>query len=226
MLLLYAKNYYSQNGEDGVIEEIFKRLEITSGWLCEFGAGDGKTISNSYYWVKEHGFKVVYIENGDEDYQRILKVVDEHPVGQIIAIKETVTPDNINSILEGTPIPSDFEMLSIDIDSYDYDVWEGITKYNPKVVIIEVNSSLLPGVLHTYKGGPIDGNSFTSTIELGKRKGYTPVCHTGNLIFVRDDLVHKVLIPDDMFVWNWVPVEKRFGTKKMIMLNPIHLTSG
>ena len=146
-------------------------------------------------------------------------------MGQIIAIKETVTPDNINSLLEGTPIPKDFEMISIDIDSYDHDVWGGLTKYNPKVVIIEVNSSLLPGVLHTYTGGPVEGNSFTSTVDLGRRKGYTPVCHTGNLIFVRDDLVDKVLIPDDMFVWNWVPVEQRGGSEKMIMLNPIHLTS-
>lgn len=225
MLILYAKNYWSQNGEDGIIEEIFKRIGVDGGWLCEFGAGDGKTISNSYHWISTNKkFKVLYIENGEEDFQRILKVVDEHPE-QIVAIKETVTPQNINSLLRHAKCEDDFEMISIDIDSYDHDVWEGITEFKPKVVIIEVNSSLLPGELHTYKGGPVEGNSFTSTIELGRKKGYTPVCHTGNLIFVRDDLVNKVLIPDDMFVWNWVEPHKRhhLANGKMIMLNPIHL---
>ena len=34
----YAKNIYSQNGEDGIISELLKRLEINNGWVCEFGA--------------------------------------------------------------------------------------------------------------------------------------------------------------------------------------------
>ena len=36
----YAKNIYSQNGEDGIISELLKRLEINNGWVCEFGAQD------------------------------------------------------------------------------------------------------------------------------------------------------------------------------------------
>ena len=32
----------SQSGEDGIVEEVLKRLNISSGWVCEFGAIDGK----------------------------------------------------------------------------------------------------------------------------------------------------------------------------------------
>lgn len=225
MLLVYAKNYWSQNGEDGIIEEIFKRLGINGGWLCEFGAGDGKTISNSYHWISSNkNFKVLYIENGDEDYERILKVVDEHP-DQIIALKETVTPQNINELLSRSGA-DDFEMISIDIDSHDYAVWEALTEFKPKVVIIEINSSLLPGEYQIHDDEKnLQGNSFTSTVELGKRKGYTAVAHTGNLIFVRNDLVDKVLIPDDFFVWNWVDLKTRSKvTDKMIIINHVHST--
>ena len=30
----YARDVYSQNGEDGIIEEILKRLDIKNGWVC------------------------------------------------------------------------------------------------------------------------------------------------------------------------------------------------
>jgi len=30
----YQKDIYSQNGEDGIIEELLKRLNISDGWVC------------------------------------------------------------------------------------------------------------------------------------------------------------------------------------------------
>ena len=50
----YKKNFYSQSGEDGIINEILKRLDLYSRknkWCCEFGAWDGKQSSNTYYNV-------------------------------------------------------------------------------------------------------------------------------------------------------------------------------
>jgi hypothetical protein len=38
----------------------------------------------------------------------------------------------------------------------------------------------------------VRGSSFTALLELGKKKGYTLVCNTGNLIFVGNDLREKV----------------------------------
>ena len=44
----YKKNIFSQNGEDGIIEEIFKRLnDVSDKKCCEFGAWDGKHLSNT-----------------------------------------------------------------------------------------------------------------------------------------------------------------------------------
>jgi hypothetical protein len=98
----------------------------------------------------------------------------------------------------------------VDIDSYDLDVWEGHTEYRPKIVCIEINSSIPPGGLHRHNSARA-GNSFSSTIAVGIDKGYTAVCHTGNIIFVDNSLVARLDLPageldnpDAMFLGDWL----------------------
>ena len=63
---LYKKNISSQNGEDGIIEEIFKRIKNISDYhCCEFGAWDGKYLSNTYNLIKNHNYNALLIE-GDK----------------------------------------------------------------------------------------------------------------------------------------------------------------
>ena len=40
-LLKYEHQTFSQNGEDGIINEIFNRMRITKGEFIEIGTGDG-----------------------------------------------------------------------------------------------------------------------------------------------------------------------------------------
>ena len=60
----FKNNKYSQNGEDGILKEILSRLNLTESdnyWCCEFGAHNGKYISNTFALV-EKGWNAVYIE--------------------------------------------------------------------------------------------------------------------------------------------------------------------
>lgn len=98
----------------------------------------------------------------------------------------------LDHLLTRTPVPLDFDLLSIDIDSYDYEVWNSLVRYKPKVVIIESNSVLPPGVLQLHSPPRHYGASFSSLVELGQKKGYRLVCHTGNCFFVRNDLVPRL----------------------------------
>lgn len=191
----YRHNVYSQNGEDGVIQEILRRLEISSGWFCEFGAWDGKHLSNTFH-LAEQGWKGVYIE-GDAHRFKDLEANSEKFNGNLHLICEYVTASgktSLDNLLSSTPIPKEFALLSIDIDSDDYNVWAGLENYKPLVVIIEILGSLPPDV-EKISTSSSPHSSFKSTVSLGKAKGYQLVAMVGNLFFVRSDVVEKLNLP-------------------------------
>ena len=202
---LYSNNFwkkynwsqYSHNGEDGIIYELFRRLGIgKGGWVCEFGAWDGINSSNTFFLVKYMNFKAVYIEGDENKYDALLKTADLHK--NIIPINAYVDHDinslnSLDSILSKTDIPVDFDLLSIDIDGFDYQVWDSLTKYKPKIVIIEINSSVDPYDLsHIHQSNVYKGTGFRPMFNLGIKKDYKFVLHCGNMFFVRNDLYNKL----------------------------------
>ena len=46
-LLAFASNTHSQQGEDGILSEIFSRLGVRQGFFVDVGASDGLTNSNT-----------------------------------------------------------------------------------------------------------------------------------------------------------------------------------
>ena len=75
MFQKYKKNFYSQNGEDGIVLEILKRLKLNlrNKWCCEFGAWDGIHGSNTFNLIKKKNYNAVYIEGDIKRYQDLLK---------------------------------------------------------------------------------------------------------------------------------------------------------
>lgn len=195
-LNVFEMNVHSQNGEDGVIREILRRLEIpddASRWCVEFGAWDGVYLSNTFALV-EKGWNAVYIEGDADKFQDLLATVAKQP--RIVPLNQFVSrskgePHCLDQLLQSTPIPADFELLSIDIDSYDLEIWESLSHYQPKIVVIEINSSVPPGIIWRHSPRTPE-NTFSATQNVALQKGYTLVCHTGNCIYVRNDLVAKV----------------------------------
>ena len=190
----YNKNIHSQNGEDGIIEELLKRLEINNGWVCEFGAWDGIYLSNTFNLVKKK-FNAVFIEGDKNKYKDLLKTVETYP--NIIPVNAFIehnnTENSLDNILKTTTIPIDFDILSIDIDSYDYQVWKSLEIYKPKIVIIEINSSVkVNNEIHIHTPDKYQGTGFKPTYNLGIEKGYTFILHTGNMFFIRNDLFDKL----------------------------------
>ena len=214
-LINYKNNIYSENGEDGILEKIFDLLSsVTSDnkWCVEFGAWDGKYASNTFNLIKS-GWNGVYIEGDVKRFEDLINTSSEYP--KIIPIcafvsYEKESKNNLDNLLSSTLIPDDFDLLSIDIDSFDLDVWNTFNG-KPKVVCIEINSSVMPGIMQWHDGNNFIGNSFASTLACAKDKGYTLVCHTGNMIFVRNDLMYLLNIeeidlkyPERLFKSDWV----------------------
>jgi hypothetical protein len=195
----FARNIYTQFGEDGIIEEILRRLNATaqtSGWCVEFGAWDGIHLSNTYNLIKNREYKAVLIEGDAERHRDLLRNIprdDVHKICRFVTFEGDSTLDNI---LASTPIPSDFDLLSIDIDGCDYFILESLEKYRPKVICIEYNPTI-PNEIEYVQ--PKDffvrrGASAKSMQKLGERKGYSPVATTTcNIFLVRNDLLDHVL---------------------------------
>lgn len=187
---------YSQNGEEGIIREIVRRLGIAKGWFVEFGAMDGVTGSNTF-GLAVNGWNGLYIE-GDQKYIPHLSN-NIRPWPNLRMLNEYVTCEpgqTLDELLLKADIPKDLDLLSIDIDGNDYWVWKS-TAVRPKIVVIEYNCHCDPGVSKTIPYDPghrwqyddFFGASAKALVDLGKSKGYSLVCHffDVNLFFVRNE---------------------------------------
>jgi len=85
-LLTYCSNTYSQVGQDGIIEEIFNRLQIQNGSFCEFGAWDGFHLSNARKLAEEDWIGI-FIEG---DSARFLQLLQNYPSPKIVKINAWV----------------------------------------------------------------------------------------------------------------------------------------
>ena len=70
-------------------------------------------------------------------------------------------------------------------------MWKSLKNYRPKIVVIEINSRIAPGIRQIHSSEK-QGNSFTSTVDYAKKNGYELVCHTGNCIFLEKKILKKI----------------------------------
>ena len=193
---IYKKNTFSQFGEDGIIEEIFKRLsDVSDKRCCEFGAWDGKFLSNTCNLITNHNYEAILIE---ADKKRFDELNINFPDKKIIKINKFVNfsgENSLDNILENTSFNKDFDFLSIDIDGCDYWIFESLSKFTPKVICIEFNPSIPNKVdFIQEKNMKINqGSSAKSIIDLGLKKNYFPIASTNcNLFFIHNKFKPKI----------------------------------
>jgi hypothetical protein len=197
-LLAYKRNVYSQNGEDGIIEEIFKRMGIKNGNFIEFGAWDGKHLSNSYKLLNE-GWTGIFIEGDSNKFRDLLNNFSHNTnvtcLNTYVGYSEI---DNLDNIIENSNHKNkDFDFISIDVDGLDYFIFNRLNRYLPKVICIEVSSGHRPDfsiILDESIAKNNVGQSLQVMINLASQKGYFPVCYSGNLFLVKNE--YKELFSD------------------------------
>lgn len=195
----FAHKAYSQNGEDGMIAEIFRRIGTTQRFFVEFGSGDG--AENNTRLLLLLGWQGAWLDAGNESVERARQreaaIVQE---GRLQIGKAFVSAESIEELLKTYQVPPELDLLSIDIDRNDFYVWKAITSYRPRVVIIEYNGIFPPqtdwvidyDADSTWDGTSQFGASLKALERLACEKGYALVgCNLAgvNAFFVREDLV-------------------------------------
>lgn len=169
----FERRVYSQCGEDGVLERIFACIGAGQKSFVEFGAKDGKAISNTANLRLHHGWTGLLLDAGAPD-------------GDPLVRRAFITAENINELFAEHAVPERLDLLSIDIDGNDYWVWKALERFIPRVVVVEYNIFFQPSDARTMPYDPkhvwrddscYHGASLAALRKLGEEKGYALV-HT------------------------------------------------
>ena len=224
----FEKKISSQNGEDGIIDYIFSNIGTTNKFSVEFGVGDGFE-SNTAYLLEKKKWNGLMMDYGSDDKIHVSNVIKKMWKNKNLGFKkniqndiklakkilsrneitksfqfdiknERVTAENIQDLFTKYNVPTDFDLLSIDIDFNDYWVWKSIVDYFPRVVIIEYNSSIPSNESKVVQYDPDSvwdgtnyfGASLLALHNLALQKGYALVgCDSNgiNAFFCKTELL-------------------------------------
>lgn len=235
-LLHYYFNQYSQVGQDGILQEIIKRLGISQGTFVEFGAWDGMHLTNCRRLV-ENGWKGAFIEG---DQERFRDLVRNYPNPEIVKICQYVGWENIpNSypalgslLLDHLSLEfiDNLDLLVVDVDGADLEiVLNGSVK--PKILLIEGGSMFAPTINSPFPNYLNNiQHPLKYIVNCLSDFGYQALCFHQDLYLVRKDLVSDAfgdtskLSAEFLFVesFNFLPrSERRWQIRKRLLSQDI-----
>jgi hypothetical protein len=193
----YERTVHSQNGEDGILREIFRRIGTTNRFFVEFGVEDGLEC-NTAYLSRHAGWSGLLIEGDPQKFERLERNYAKYP--RVRRMESFITRENIVPLFEKAQVPLEFDLLSIDIDGNDYWIWDALGAYKPRIAVIEYNATRPPperwviayNPEHRWNDDGYMGASLASLEALGKSLGYALVGTDEkgvNAFFIHNDLV-------------------------------------
>jgi|AntAceMinimDraft_12_1070368.scaffolds.fasta_scaffold10279_2 hypothetical protein len=191
MILPYEKKYYSQHGEDGIIEFLLGFLNFSildKKTFLEIGWGNG-AVNCCRNLIENHNFKGTGVDLRKSKFKN----------KNFVSVIKFLTVDDIDFLLslEG----SEPTMFSLDIDSIDWHILNGMLSKNfqPKIICHEYNSTLGPSELwvRSNKEGTIYDKKFRYGASLSAYKkilnplyNFITVDSSGvNAFWLRKDIV-------------------------------------
>ena len=186
---------WSQNEEDGIILALLEHAGITDRRFVEIGSG--QSGGNAALLAYECGWAGLMIDIVPAAIDQ-LRIRFGHNPG-VVGVVAAVSPENINQLVTEHGFTGEVDLLSIDIDSYDYWVLEALTVVSPRVLVVEYNARLgaeravtipkhavLEQIPKVHRGASL---AALEKLPRGKRYRLVVCDQTGtNAFFLRDDV--------------------------------------
>ena len=192
---------YSQNEEDGMLAELFRRIGTTNKVFVEFGVGNG--LENNTVALLFDGWRGLWLEGSARQVERITNgFASVIAAGKLRVVHALLTRDNLDGLIAANlpPLPGpEIDLLSVDVDGNDLALFEAVASVRARAVVIEYNAKFAPPVAygmaydaaHAWSEDDCHGASLALLETRFAARGYALVgCDlTGaNAFFVRADL--------------------------------------
>lgn len=185
----FYHNVYSQFGEDGLIAEIFRRIGTTNRQAFEVGAADGKWFSNSRRLIDE-GWSACLIEACPTNWAQLDKLDNPPRVNVVHGKAEPSGPNSLDLILSQCGFDTSMDLGVIDVDGQDYYLWNGMLRFQPRVMVVEYDPHADQNFVPDLNGSGQAGLAAICSVAVSR--GYFNAATTPtNMLFVRNDLREK-----------------------------------
>lgn len=231
-LAAHEAKVYSQYGEDGILLFLFSKIGAPHKTFVEFGVNDGRECNTANLSLN-FGWRGLLIEGDPTAYRRADAFYKSLLTGaareRVRIVPGLALPENINGLLRDNGMAGEIDLLSIDIDSFDYWVWKAIDAAAPRVVVMEYNGIFGPyrpvtipydksfDRFRAHRGGYYYGTALAALVKLGAEKGYAFVgCETSggvNAFFVRKDLAERAGLRALTAKEGYAPQARRTGSQ-------------
>ena len=214
-LALSGYSVYSQGDEDGILDEILRRLETSRGTFLEIGVGDGRENNTAYLLAK--GWRGTWVDANSKQISQIRRALAPLiATSQLRVFEMLVGPENVSTLKDQFCASHPIDVFSLDIDGVDFHVATALfadPSFRPKVVIVEYNGVFPPPLefvmpldAPAWHAGDYFGASYSAWVRFFALHGFKPVsCSTpgSNIFFVRDELARRVLpsLPDESMLY-------------------------
>jgi hypothetical protein len=189
----------SENGEDGILREIFRRLDGDRGGarsFVEFGVADGSECCTRA--LLDDGFTGVWIEAQPKAAEQARAAFASR---SLTVLERRLTVDNLPGAFDEARVGRELDLLVVDVDGNDYWLLEAaLDRCAPRVLAVEYNAGLgaradwiMPySPAHRFDGSGWFGASLRALTRLADRHGLALVgcdSHGVNAFFVRRALL-------------------------------------
>lgn len=211
----FEHQVYSQNGEDGIITEIFRRIGTKKNNFIEIGVGDG--LENNTAFLLSQGWTGLWMDGSPRGAEKIRRHFTKSvSTGKLKFIESFITAENVAALVDSAGLGPEVDLLSLDVDRNTYYVWEALPHVKARVVVVEYNATMPPWLdwKVRYRADRwwdstfYCGASLKAYELLGRKLGYSLVgcdLHGVNAFFVRSDLAEAGFLPPFTAEANYEP---------------------